>query len=134
MYLAVDLWDKRVWIAISVNWIVFPKEIVNRVEIIKKLKTYINNYNIKVIIVGLPYDLYWVKTKQLEKTNKFIKKLKLIFLNQEIIWIDERFTSFEAKEVNKKMTKTNFKDKIDDISAAIILESYLKKVDKQKKF
>ena len=128
MYLAIDLWDKRVWIAISINWIVFPKEIVKRVEIIKKLKSYINIYNIKVIIIWLPYDLYWIKTKQLNKTEKFIKKLKLIFPNQKIIWIDERFTSFEAKEVNKKMTKTNFKDKIDDISAALILESYLKKI------
>ncbi len=128
MYLAIDLWDKRVWIAISINWIVFPKEIVNRVKIIKKLKTYINNYDIKVIIIWLPYDLYWIKTKQLEKTEKFIKKLKLIFPNQEIVWIDERFTSFEAKEINKKNIKANFKDKIDDISAALILESYLKKI------
>lgn len=123
MHLAIDLWDKRVWIAIELNNIVFPKEIVNRVKIINRLKYYINEYDIKVIIVWLPYDLYWKYLKQLNKTERFIEKLKIIFPEKEIIWIDERYTTFEAKNISKWDSKGN----IDDISAALILETYLRK-------
>jgi len=36
-------------------------------------------------VVGLPYDLYGVKIKQLEKTEKFIKKLISIFPDIEVV-------------------------------------------------
>ncbi len=63
MYLAIDLWDKRCWIAIEVEWIVVPKEIVPRTALIDIVKKYIKEYNIKVIVVWLPYDLYNRKMK-----------------------------------------------------------------------
>ena len=53
MYLAIDLWDKRCWIAICIDGIVFPKDIVLRPKLIKELKKYISNYNIEVIVVAI---------------------------------------------------------------------------------
>lgn len=125
MYLAIDLWDKRCWIAISIEKIAVPKEIVSRVSLVNILKKYIKEYNIKVIVVWLPYDLYNNDMKQLDKTKKFIEKLKLIFPEIKIDSIDERFTSFEADSVLKSMWKNNKEWKKDDISACLILESYL---------
>lgn len=126
MYLAIDLGDKRCGIAITIEWIPIPKEIVNRTLIINTLKKYIKSYDIKVIVVWLPYDLYNTDLKQLNKTKQFIEKLKIIFPDLKIDSIDERFTTFEAENVLKSMKIKEMKWKKDDISAALILESYLK--------
>ncbi|MDD3144727.1 MAG: Holliday junction resolvase RuvX [Candidatus Gracilibacteria bacterium] len=126
MYLAIDLGDKRCGIAITIEGIPIPKEIVNRTLIINTLKKYIKSYDIKVIVVGLPYDLYNTDLKQLNKTKQFIEKLKIIFPDLKIDSIDERFTTFEAENVLKSMKIKEMKGKKDDISAALILESYLK--------
>lgn len=126
MYLAIDLWDKRCWIAVTIEGIILPKDIVARTSLINVLKKYINDYKIKVIVVWLPYDLYNSNLKQLDKTKKFIEKLKLIFPNIKIDSIDERFTSFEADSILKTMWIKDTSGQKDAISASLILESYLK--------
>jgi RNase H-fold protein (predicted Holliday junction resolvase) len=64
--------------------------------------------------------------KQLEKTQKFMEKLKEIFPQLKIVWEDERFTSFAADQIVHEMWAQK-EWKRDDISAALILESYLDK-------
>jgi RNase H-fold protein (predicted Holliday junction resolvase) len=44
----------------------------------------------------MPYDLYSMDFRQLNKTKKFILKLKEIFKDIEVIEMDERFTTFES--------------------------------------
>ncbi len=127
MYLAIDLWNKKCWLAVYIEWIVIPKSIVPRVKLIQELKKLIKEYKIKTIIIWLPFDLYWKNLKQLEKTNKFIEKLKNIFPELKIEWIDERFTSFEADNILNNLWFDKNKIQKDDISATLILESYLKK-------
>lgn len=125
MYLWIDLWDKRCWIAIYIEWIVVPKWIIPRHKIIIELKKYIKDYNIKNIVVWLPYDLYNKNLRQLDKTKAFIEKIKTIFPDLLIKWVDERFTSFEADNILSSMWVKNTTWKKDDISAVLILESYL---------
>ncbi len=127
MYLAIDLWDKRCWIAIEIEWVVIPKWIIARPKIITELKSLIKKYSISVIVVWLPYDLYGKNLKQLDKTKKFIEKLKVIFSDIQIKTTDERFTSFEADHVLDSMWIKNKTWKKDDISAVLILESFLNK-------
>ncbi|MFA5917441.1 MAG: Holliday junction resolvase RuvX [Candidatus Gracilibacteria bacterium] len=122
--IAIDLGEKKVGIAIEINNIAFPKKIVSRIELVRELKKiFSENESYDTIIVGLPYDLYGIDNKQLNKTTKFIEKLKLIFPLKKIIGIDERFTTFEAININKSFK--NNKKEVDDISASLILESYL---------
>lgn len=128
MYLAIDLWDKKCWIALEIEGIIIPKSIIKRVDLIKELKNYIRDYNIKNIIVWLPFDLYWKKLKQLEKTKIFIEKLQKIFPDIIVDSIDERFTSFEADNIINDLWMKNVNK--DDISAVLILESYLKQKNK----
>jgi len=104
----------------------FPKWIILRPKLINELKKMISEYNISVLVVWLPYDLYNKNLKQLDKTNVFIEKLKNIFPKLTIESIDERFTSFEAGNILDMVWVKNQKWKKDDISAALILESYLK--------
>lgn len=126
MYLWIDLWDKRCWISIFIQWIVLPKWIVSRHLLIGEIKKLIKPYDITTIVVGLPYDLYGKNLRQLDKTNVFIEKLKSIFPDLKIEWMDERFTSFEADLILESMWVKDKDWKKDDISAVLILESYLK--------
>lgn len=122
-YLSIDLWNRRCWIAISSQNIAFAHTSIVRTEIISWLKKYLrSNDFITTIIVGLPYDLYGKNTTQLERTQKFIEKLKNIFPGIEVIWHDERFSSFEASQ--------GFDDHRDDIAAQCILQSYLDTLSK----
>jgi len=130
MYLWIDLWDKRCWVAVCVEWIVLPKGIIERHKLIPHIKKMIVKYNIKSIIVWLPYDLYWKNLKQLDKTELFIKKIKNIFPYIIIDSIDERFTSFEADIVLNELWIKDKNWNKDDISAVLILESYLKQKNK----
>ena len=125
-YIGVDLGNKRCWLAIEVEGIVLPKSIVARTELVKEIKHLVLKYNTTTIVVWLPYDLYGKDTKQLDKTKAFVEKLKNIFPNLNIEGVDERFTSFEADNILEEMWEKNTMGKKDDISAALILESYLK--------
>ena len=117
-YIGIDLGDKRVGIAISQENIAFAQEIIGRSEIITYLKKYFSqSSDIDTIIVWLPYDLYGRDTKQLEKEQKFIEKLRTIFPEKNIFGHDERFSSFEAREISGAHR--------DDIAAQCILQSYL---------
>ena len=131
MYLWIDLWNKRCWIALEIEWVVVPKDIVLRPKLISYLKKIIPEYSIKVIIIWLPYDLFQKNFEQLNKTKYFIEKLKIIFPDIKIEWIDERFTSFEADNILDKMWIKNKEWKKDDISAALILESYINQKNKK---
>jgi len=73
--------------------------------------------------------LYGIDTRQLEKTQKFIEKLKNIFPQIEILGEDERFTTFEAYNILETSSthKKNIKEQKDSLSAFLILESYVNK-------
>ncbi len=127
MYLWIDLWDKRCWVAVYVQGIVLPKAIILRPKLVSELRKLVKEYSVEELVVGLPYDLYGKKLRQLDKTKVFIEKLKNIFPDKKIVGIDERFTSFEADNI---LDTIGIKDKQwqkDDISAALILESYINK-------
>ncbi len=123
-YLGLDLGNKKCWLAIELNWIVFPKWIIQRTQIVNKMKKLVKEYSISTIVVWMPYDLYWNDLKQADKTSRFIEKIKIIFPNINIDSVDERFTSFEADNIMRESNEN--KSQIDDISAVLILESYLK--------
>ena len=122
----IDYWDKRCWVAIEVAGFSMAKEICPRVKIMWVIRKYLKKYNCNTIVIWLPYDLFWKNLKQLDKTKKFIKNVEELFPKIKVVWVDERFTSFEADSVLKEMWVYNTRDKKDDISAQIILETYLK--------
>ncbi|MGE4444112.1 MAG: Holliday junction resolvase RuvX [Candidatus Altimarinota bacterium] len=127
-YLAIDLGDKRCGLAYSNLGYIFTLPFVPRVEIVSKLKKIIIEKEISKIIIGMPYDLYGVEKKQLEKTKKFSEKLKGDFPQLEIIEVDERFTTFQSLDVLSQLGEKNISDKKDSLSAYFILETYLDKI------
>ena len=128
--IAIDLWNKRCGIAIETAGIAFAQDIIPRHEVIPVIKKYIASNHYSTIIVWLPHDLYGKLDKQLNKTKSFITKLESLFPDIEILWVDERFTSFVADRTLAEMWSKQNSWKKDALAAAEILQDYL---DQKKK-
>lgn len=127
--LALDVGDKRIGVAVSDPFFLFAtglKVIVreNDNKALEEIKEICQTYKIKKIVVGLPYNMDGTIGAQAKKTVKFTEKLESDF---EIIYRDERLTSFEAEEMLKKENKKYTKNKglVDIKAACIILQSYI---------
>lgn len=126
-YLWIDLWDKSCWIAYTNTWIIVMYKQVSRVSLISELKKIIKEKGIKTIVLWMPYDLYWLENKQLNKTIAFKNKLESIFPNINVETIDERFTTSQAMDVLKELNIKDKKNYKDSMSAYFILETYISK-------
>ena len=82
---------------------------------ISVVKKYVNEYQIQIIVVGYPIGLNNSENRMTNLVDKFINELDT--LNLEVHKIDERLSS--------KLFDNNKSDRIDDLSALEILESYL---------
>ncbi|MDO5438275.1 MAG: Holliday junction resolvase RuvX [bacterium] len=127
--LGLDVGDKRIGVAVSDPFGLFASEVgvvtrENDNRAIEEIKKYCENYKVKKIVVGLPYNMDGSMGSQAEKTLKFIQKLENLY---EIVYKDERLTSFEAEEILKKEKKKYTKNKglVDVKAACLILQSYL---------
>lgn len=124
MHIAIDLWDKHCGLAIELEGVVIPKSIVPRTQLVRELKKMCTEYRVHTIIVGAAYHVSGEKSRQFQKAEIFCKKLRDIFPKISIEMVDERFTTFQAQYITSMMWE---KAKRDDIAAACILESGLKR-------
>lgn len=127
--LGLDVGDKRIGVAVSDPFGMFATELGviernNDNRAIEEIKKYCENYGVKKIVAGLPYNMDGSIGEQAQKTLKFMKQLENFY---EIIYKDERLTSFEAEEILKKEKKKYTKNKglVDIKAACLILEAYL---------
>ena len=129
----LDVGYKTIGIAVSDRsfTIATPINTVNRKGTNKDLsiiKEYLNEYEIGGFIVGLPLSLDNSENEQTNKIRKFSNKLQLFFLTPIEFW-DERYSSDVIfKEMRKSdFSSTKIKKKLDQQSAAYILQGYLDK-------
>ena len=130
LFLGLDVGDVRVGVALSdpSALIASPLDTFLRAkghaeqEVIKL----INARAIKTVVVGLPLDEAGNSTKQGEKIKNFCRRLQKR-VSVEIVFVDEYCSSIEAESHIKlyKKRKQQGKGVIDQISASIILQSYL---------
>ena len=119
---------------IVVSIISFPLDTIETKNLIFYLKDLIVNEKIEKVVIGKPLKL----NNELHELEidiiQFIKSIKSIFPKIIIERIDERFTSkissliIRQSGINRK-SRMN-KSIIDKISASLILESYLIKMNK----
>jgi len=134
-FLSIDYGKKRTGIAItdSQNIIASPLTTVETSNLNSFLKNITDKEDITKIIVGDPKNLDNSSTDISTDVDVFTQNLIKIFQNIQVIRIDERFTSKMAKQailisgVNKKRRQD--KKLVDQVSAAIILQSYLSQLD-----
>lgn len=129
--LAIDYGQKRVGIAVtdSLQLIANGLTTVSTDTLFAFLKTYTEKENVEEFIVGLPKQMNNTPSESMKYITPFITGLKNKFPTIPVTLVDERFTSKMAQQtilesgINKK--NRNNKGLIDQISATILLQSYL---------
>ena len=127
--IALDLGDKRIGVAFSDPFGLFVSQtalILRNTDkaALDEIENYCKTYNVQKILVGVPYNMDGTLGFQAKKNLDFISPLKGKY---EMIYWDERLTSFQAEEILKKQKVKYTKNKglVDIKSACIILEDYL---------
>jgi len=123
---AIDFGLKRVGLAFCFDGqIVLPQKAIvgaNMQESAKKLSKTLQEWGIELLVVGLPKG-----GSAQEEMEKLIKEYitMLDIPNMKIEYIDEAFSSYEAKELTKGKIKHKRDGRLDSIAAKIILERFL---------
>jgi len=129
--LAIDYGSKRTGIAVTDEMQIIASGLtsVSTKNLIEFLKSYTSSEKVDLIVIGLPKQMNNKLSKSEPLILKFIKILNNKFPNMPVERVDERFTSkmaFQtmiASGINKNKRKN--KSLVDEISATIILQSYL---------
>ena len=133
--LALDVGQKRVGLAISddLNIIAMPYKTIERVGAILEIKSVIETEGIELVVVGLPLLASGDPGSQAKDIELFTQELRTN-IEQKIEYENEFLTSVEAIEKLKSSKKKNIaKEEIDQMAAAIILETYIKRIDASSK-
>ncbi|MDA8792278.1 Holliday junction resolvase RuvX [Bacteriovoracaceae bacterium] len=96
-------------------------------HLIQSLMQVISDELIELIVVGISYYPDGNESTMTKKTKQFIKILEEK-VEQKVSTIDESYSTFEAKKRMENSPLYNFKvdyNKIDEISATIILEDFI---------
>ena len=123
---SIDVGLKRIGVAICLDGkIVMPQDAIlrkNRNQAARDLNTFLKEWEIEKLIVGLPKD--GSSSEEMERRIKhFVSLLKLEI---EVAYQDEQGSSFEAKELTMGDFKHKKDGRLDSVAAKIILERYLK--------
>lgn len=131
--LAIDYGMKRTGIAVTDELQIIASGLttVKTSDIFNFLKEYTEKEQVELFLIGEPKQLNNTASESEVLIIPFIAKLKKQYPNTAILRIDERFTSKLAFKtmVDSGLKKKKRKNKalIDEISATIILQSYLYK-------
>ncbi|WP_430412470.1 Holliday junction resolvase RuvX [Kordia sp.] len=131
--LAIDYGKKRTGIAVTdeMQLIASGLTTVRTHDLINFLKEYVAKENVELFLVGEPKQMNYEPSESEVLIKEFIRLLTKAIPTIPIKRVDERFTSKMAFQTMidgglKKKQRQN-KSLIDEISATIILQSYLYK-------
>lgn len=101
----------------------------NDKAVLARLEDIIKEYQVSVIVIGMPLNMDGSKTERVEKTERFIHKIKCKFNKIKIETVDERLTTVQAQRTMNELgiKSKNKKNIVDTISAVYILETYINK-------
>ena len=129
--LAIDYGSKRTGIAVTDEMQIIASGLttVDTKTLMDFLKSYTTKDTVNLILIGLPKQMNNELSESEPLILKFIKRLTKELPDMPIQRVDERFTSKMAFQtmidsgLNKKQRKN--KALVDEISATLILQSYL---------
>lgn len=129
--IAIDYGTKRTGLAVTdpMQIIASGLTTVETKELIQYLKTYTEEEKVEKFVVGEPKQMNNTASESEIHIQKFLEKLIKEFPNIPVVRVDERFTSKMAFQTMidsglKKKQRQN-KALVDEISATLILQSYL---------
>jgi putative Holliday junction resolvase len=123
---SIDVGLKRIGVAFCFdNKIVLPQNAIlrkNRNQAARDTSTTLKEWKIEKLIVGIPKG----GSSQEEMSRRIKHFVSLLDIDGiEVEYIDESFSSYEAKELMQGSIKQKRDGRVDSIAAKIILERYL---------
>lgn len=130
--LAIDYGRKRTGIAVTdtLQLIANGLTTVPTHTLLDFLVSYVKTEPVERIIIGLPKQMNNELSESMKYIQPFVNTLKKKLQDIPVEFVDERFTSVLAHKAMldggvKKKTRQQNKGLVDEISATIILQSYL---------
>lgn len=129
--LAIDFGKVRTGLAVTDDLKIIASGLttVATKEVVEYLKDYTTKYEVELFLVGEPKQMDYTPSESESLILPFIGRLKHAFPEMPIKRVDERFTSKMAAQtmIDSGLKKKQRKNKalLDEISATIILQSYL---------
>ncbi|MDD6379604.1 MAG: Holliday junction resolvase RuvX [Prevotella sp.] len=131
--LSIDYGKKRTGLAVTdpLKIIANGLTTVQTSELFDYLKSYISSESVEEIVIGRPTQPNGQPSENLGRVEQFVNRWKKAFPGVPIVYYDERFTSVIAHQamitggVGKKRRRED-KGLVDEISATIILQDYMK--------
>ncbi len=129
--LAIDYGTVRIGIALSDPLRLIAKALEtypNNRNFMTQLHSLLHEHNVGMVVVGMPVNLKGKEERKAQEVRLFIDRLSEE-INVPIRTWDERFTSTMAKhsliEIGVKKKKRRDKSRVDQIAAALLLQSFL---------
>ena len=129
--IAIDYGKKRTGIAVSdpMKIIAGGLTTLPSLAVVGFIKEYIKKEDVDLIILGEPRQMSYEPSENMLRVELFKKKLIQSIPAIPIKMVDERFTSVMAHQAmiqgGLKKTKRQNKELVDELSATILLQSYL---------
>ena len=130
--LAIDYGRKRTGLAVtdSLQIVAGGLATVSTSELFDYLKAYVEKESVERIVIGEPRQMNGQPSENLARVQQFVNRWKKAMPAIPIVYYDERFTSVLANQAMldgglKKKDRQN-KALVDEISATIILEDYMR--------
>ena len=131
--LAIDYGKKRTGIAVTDPLCIIANGLatVSTSELFEFLSQYITKESVGQIVSGKPIQPNGQPSENLARVEQFVNRWRKIHPELPIDYYDERFTSVIAHQAMitggvKKKTRREDKGLVDEISATIILQDYMK--------
>jgi putative Holliday junction resolvase len=134
--LAIDYGTKRTGLAVTdpLQIIASALTTISTGEVFDFLRSYLAKEAVELIVVGNPMHPDGNPSQIAHLVKGFARNLQKMFPETPLVLHDERFTSVEARQLllqsGASQKKRRDKSMIDKISAALILEDYMKSVGK----
>ncbi len=129
--LAIDYGTKRTGLAVTDEMQIIASGLttVETKDLIKFLRDYVTTEPVELFVVGLPKQMDNTASESEVYIQKFLEQLSKALPDIPVVRVDERFTSKMAFQtmIDSGMKKKQRQNKalIDEISATLILQSYL---------
>ncbi|MRI83153.1 MAG: Holliday junction resolvase RuvX [Nitratiruptor sp.] len=122
---AIDVGLRRIGLALSPDGkIAIPQEPIirkNRTQAARDLSRFLQEWQIDILVVGIPEEGKSAKEMG-ERIRHFVS---LLDFPGRIEYMDESFTSFEAREETKGIFRHRRDGRLDSVAAQKILERWL---------
>lgn len=105
----------------------FSKKFKNRKELVEKIKNLISEWDISAIVIGLPLNMDNSESEMSLEIRNFSKKLEKD-INIKINFVDEKLTTYEAKQIMKGLNKNKqyIEKNNHGLAAKLILDSFMR--------